>query len=263
MTSRIREHWREYLSEALLLGLFMASACVFGVLLEHPASPVPASIASAWQRRLLMGFAMGATAITLIRSRLGQRSGAHMNPGVTLTFLRLGKIGKLDAGAYVVAQFAGAIASVACVSALLKQLSHPAVNYVATVPGPSGEWAAFAAEILISFGMMSAVLYSSNHRRLHGLTPYIAGALVAVYITIEAPVSGMSMNPARTLGSAVSAHLWHTLWIYFIAPPLGMLLAGELYASRRGLHRVFCAKLHHHNAHPCIFRCRFDELAGG
>ena len=53
------------------------------------------------------------------------------------------------------------------------------------------------------------------------------------------------------------------LWLYFIAPPLGMLLAAELYLRQAGLHRVFCAKLHHHNDKRCIFRCRFDELEVG
>jgi len=84
--------------------------------------------------------------------------------------------------------------------------------------------------------------------------------LVAVYITFEAPISGMSMNPARTFGSAYWAHAWTALWIYFTAPPLGMLLAAELYLRIRGAHRVFCAKLHHHNSARCIFRCNFSAL---
>ena len=63
----------------------------------------------------------------------------------------------------------------------------------------------------------------------------------------------MSMNPARTLGSALPAQLWAGLWIYFTAPPLGMLLAAELYLRLKGAHGIFCAKLHHQNTKRCIF----------
>jgi aquaporin Z len=89
-------------------------------------------------------------------------------------------------------------------------------------------------------------------------TPLFAGALVATYITLEAPLSGMSMNPARTFGSALAAQLWTSLWIYFTAPPLGMLAAAEAYRWQQGAHAVRCAKLHHHNDKRCIFRCDYQ-----
>ena len=88
----LRKHWREYAIEALLLGTFMISACGFTILLGHPASPVSPLIPDPFVRRALTGIAMGATAMTLVYSPLGRRSGAHMNPSMTLTFLRLGKI---------------------------------------------------------------------------------------------------------------------------------------------------------------------------
>jgi aquaporin Z len=100
---------------------------------------------------------------------------------------------------------------------------------------------------------MLTVLMVSNTRRLARYTGLFAGLLVATYISIEAPLSGMSMNPARTLGSALFAGDWTALWIYFIAPPTGMLLAAELYLRQRGPRAVFCAKLHHQNDRPCIF----------
>jgi len=93
-------------------------------------------------------------------------------------------------------------------------------------------------------------------RLFHGHT--LVGALVAVYISIEAPLSGMSMNPARTFGSAFGAHLWTSLWIYFTAPPLGMLLAAESYKRIKGSRPVACAKLHHYNNKRCIFQCNFQ-----
>jgi aquaporin Z len=77
--------------------------------------------------------------------------------------------------------------------------------------------------------------------------------MVATYIAIEAPVSGMSMNPARTLGSAMAAMEWRAPWIYFVAPPLGMFGAAELYLYFFGEGGVFCAKLDHANKVPCIF----------
>ena len=67
----------------------------------------------------------------------------------------------------------------------------------------------------------------------------------------------MSMNPARTFGSALSARVWTALWIYFLAPPLGMLLAAELYVRGHGARRVLCAKLHYHNTRRCIFHCGY------
>src|SRR3974377_1452522 len=86
------QHWPEYMIEALCIGTFMLSACAFSALLEHPASPVRARVMNTDVRRFLAGLAMGTTAILLIYSPLGQRSGAHMNPATTLTFYRLGKI---------------------------------------------------------------------------------------------------------------------------------------------------------------------------
>ncbi len=104
------------------------------------------------------------------------------------------------------------------------------------------------------------MLRASNHARLARWTGVLAGLLVAVYIGVESPVSGMSMNPARTLGSALLARVWTALWVYFTAPLAGMLLAAKVFA-RAGA-RAACAKLHHHNRKRCIFNCNFREVEG-
>jgi aquaporin Z len=251
MTPKLRV---EYLMEAALLGLFMISACTFVVLLEYPASPVRAAIHSADLRRFLIGLAMGTTAVLLIYSPWGMQSGAHFNPATTLTFYRLGKVRTGDALAYIAAQFAGAALGVGAARAMLgPRLADPAAHFAATVPGPAGVPAAFLAEVAISFLLMSVILRVSNHPRFARYTGVCAGSMVALFITLEAPVSGMSMNPARTLGSALFAADWTALWIYFVAPPLGMLVAAELYLRQRGRNAVFCAKLHHQNTKRCIF----------
>ena len=259
MLMALREHWPEYLMEAAEIGLFMISACVFAIILWHPASPLAAALPHATGQRLLMGIAMGLTAVGIIYSPWGQQSGGHLNPAVTLTFLRLGKVNPWDALFYVGAQFLGGIAGVLVATTFLREaLAHPAINYVTTRPGEAGPLVAFAAEFGISFILMSVVLRVSNAARLARYTPLFAGALVATYITLEAPLSGMSMNPARTFGSALAAQLWTSLWIYFTAPPLGMLAAAEVYRWQKGAHAVRCAKLHHHNDKRCIFRCGYQ-----
>ena len=250
----LRAHWQEYLMEAGLLGAFMVSACVFGALYEFPDSPVREAIASSLLRRILMGASMGLTAIAIIYSPWGKQSGAHINPSVTFTFLRLGKIKLWDAIFYMAAQFFGAALGVALVGRFLgEKLADPTVRYVVTLPGKDGPLVALLAEFAIAFGLMSAVLYFSNHHRLDRYTGLVAGLLVATYITLEAPFSGMSMNPARTFGSGFSAELWTGLWIYVTAPPLGMLVAAEVYLWRKGRKSVKCCKLHHNNDKRCIF----------
>ena len=259
MTDALQKHWPEYLMEAAELGLFMFSACAFTVLLYHPSSPVAQTIHDGVLRRLLMGIAMGSTAIAIIFSPIGKRSGAHFNPAVTWTFFRLGKIGAWDAAFYTLFQFAGGMAGIILASITLgNSVAHQSVKYATTVPGAHGPIVAFVAELLISFILMSVVLRVSNTKRFARWTGIFAGALVATYITIESPMSGMSMNPARTFSSAVSAHIWMSLWIYFIAPPLGMLLAAEVYQRLNAGRAIVCAKLHHHNNQRCIFRCNFE-----
>jgi aquaporin Z len=207
---------------------------------------------------------MGLTAIGLIYSPLGKRSGAHMNPSFTLTFARLGKVAPWDAFFYMATQFTGGVAGVAVSWLLLRQvLAHPNVNFAVTLPGPGGPAIAFLGEVVISFLLMTMVLITANHPRLSHYTGIFAGLLVATYISVEAPLSGMSMNPARTLGSALPAAMFDSLWLYFLAPPLGMLLAAETYVRWKGARAVLCAKYHHHNAERCIFRCRFGEMSGG
>jgi aquaporin Z len=256
MIDALKHHWPEYFIEAWCLGTFMISACVFGVVLFNPNSPL--SNWSLMLRNMLMGTAMGTTAVAIIRSPLGRRSGAHFNPAVTLTFLRLAKINSRDAMWYIAFQFAGGVAGVLIAYLFLgRLLADSGVNFVATVPGSYGQGVAFIAEIVISFLMMTMILFTSNSNRFARFTPVFAGCLVALYITFESPVSGMSMNPARTFASAAVAGRWMSLWIYFLAPPIAMLAAAEFFVRTRGLHRVLCAKLDHYGASRCIFNCEF------
>lgn len=248
--------------EAAGLGLFMLSAAVFGTLLEYPGSPVHQAIPAPWLRRVLMGLLMGSTAIAIIYSPWGKQSGAHINPSVTLTFFRLGKVEPWDAFFYVLSQFTGGVIGLFLVAVVIgAPLAHPSVNYVATLPGEPGPVPAFIAEVFISFLLMFVILRVSNAPALNRYTGLFAGTLVAAYIALEAPLSGMSMNPARTFASALPGRLWMWLWIYFTAPPLGMLLAAEVYLRLNGARKVLCAKLRHDNDKRCIFRCRYMEAA--
>ena len=244
----IARHWPEYVMEAVGLGCFMLSACVFAIVLMHPASLVVQWLPDANVRRVLMGLAMGMTAIALIYSPWGRRSGAHLNPAVTLTFNSLGRVSSLDAAFYAFAQLAGGVLAVGLMSFIAPgALRDAAINFVVTVPGPAGPLAAVVTEFGMSFALMTIVLWVSNSKWTRW-TGMCAGATVALFISTLAPFSGMSMNPARTL-----ARIWTGIWIYLSAPPLGMLAAAAIYRQLRGLDGVGCPKLDRLNHHRCIF----------
>jgi len=247
-------HWPEYLMEAAEVGVYMFLTCAFATLLQHPASPVRQLVPNVIARRALMGLAMGATTVAIVMSPWGKQSGGHFNPAITFTFYRLGKVEFWDLWFYVVAQFAGAIGGV-CIARYVQKgaLGDDAVRYAVTAPGVFGRGIAFVAELTISFILMITILVVTNRARLERYTPYFAGVLIAIYIAFETPLSGMSTNPARTLGPALHAGYWPALWIYFAGPTLGMLMAGEVFLGTRGGVAPYCGKLHHSNNKRCIF----------
>jgi aquaporin Z len=205
-----------------------------------------------------MGIAMGITAVLIIHSPMGKRSGAHFNPAITLTYFRLGKIGLWDAVFYVLFQFVGGVLGVAVAATIFgSSLSAPAVDYLVTVPGRYGTAAAFFAELFMATVLMAVVLLLSNRVHLASYVSYSVGVLIALYAFFFAPVSGFSINPARTTGSAFFAGIWTAGWLYFVAPLLGMFSAAEVYVRINGSGRVLCGKLHPDPAVPCPFHCDF------
>ena len=254
----LRTHWALYLIEAGGLGVFMVSAGLACTLLESPASPIHAALPDPLLRRFLMGLVMGGTAVALIYSRWGGRSGAHFNPALTLTFAVLGKIARADAALYIVSQFVGGLCGVLLTAWWIGPAFTAApVLFVVTVPGRDGVAVAFAMELLISAVLMAVTLYASNRPRLMRYTGLLCGLLIVLFVTFEAPYSGMSMNPARTVASAVPSGVWSGAWLYFLAPPCGMLSAALVWQWLHQRRAVACAKLNHDTDTPCHFVCRF------
>jgi aquaporin Z len=257
----LRHHWPEYLMEALGLGMFMISAGVVVVVMESTAFPMHDLIADADLRRAIIGIAMGITAIGIIYSPWGKQSGAHLNPSVTLSFFWLGKVATWDALFYIAAQFIGGMLGVLLMWNIFgDSFAQPPVNFVATVPGAGGYWLAFAAEMFISLALMLTVLFFMNLRGFEHMTGLAAGFLVALFITLESPLSGMSMNPARSFASAFPGGNWTYLWIYFSAPLIGMFTAVGIFRHFNLATVRMCAKLDHADDRRCI-HCGYEPLS--
>ena len=204
----LRFHWPEYLMEAGEAGLYLFSVCAVATLLWHPASPMQRYLSSDAARHLFMGLAMGATIIAIVVSPWGKQSGAHFNPAVTIAFYRLGKVAAWDAVFYCAAQFLGALAGVTLASLVLQHApAHKAVRYAATLPGIYGEGIAFVAELTISFLLMIAILFASNHKVLAPYTRYFAAILIAAYIALESPLQ-VCRQAIDDLGAPTFPLLW-------------------------------------------------------
>jgi aquaporin Z len=231
MQVAIKINLKSYLIEAWALGMFMISASSFVILFEHPAFHINTSIPSPMVRRMCIGAAMGITAILLIYSKWGKQSGTHMNPAVTLANYRLKRISLNDAAGYILFQLIGASAAMLLLKYFFQDyLSHPLVNYIVTKPGKPGIAVAAIAEFIMSFSMFLMVMIISNSRFMK-YTGYFAGLLVFIFISFEAPLSGMSINPARSFGSAIAAGRWGSFWLYIISPIAGMQFAAFLFRN--------------------------------
>ncbi len=256
LSASFRKNWRHYLQETLGLGIFMISACFFGAMLFSPQSPWFHVAGNALNRNMIMGGAMGLTALFIFYSPWTAPSGAQINPAVTLTFLRLNKMCRYDAFFYILFQIAGGLLAVYLMRWLMGSLLiAPPVNSVATVPGKTGGGAAMLVEFLIAFITMGMVLFTADHQKLKKYTRLISGCLVAAWVILAGPVSGFGMNPARSLASAVPAGLWTDFWIYLFIPVAGMFSAAACF--RRAQRQK--ASAHHREPHPAPVRKKFLE----
>jgi aquaporin Z len=225
---------KKYIDEALGLGLFMISACFVDALIEYPGLPFKHIIAFPLVRRFIVGLAMGLTALFIFTSKFGKQSGAYINPAVTIIRYRLGDIKSFDALFYIVFQLIGGSLGVYVVTLFFPVwMKDPSINYVITIPGKAGILIAFILEFLISFLLICVVLFMSIKKQWDNYTPYAVSFLITLFITFEAPYSGMSMNPARTFASAIIAGQWKSFWLYCTAPLLGMLAGEYLYRKEK------------------------------
>ena len=243
----ISPYLAEFLGTAILLVVGLSAVSVdFGA-----GSPVAAAIPSAVLRRLITGTVFAGGGAVVVYSVLGRISGGHLNPAVTLAFLRLGKIKSHLAVGYVFAQVAGAFAGALAVRLMWGALAG-SVDDGATVPGPQGPLVALIAEALMTFALVSLVLQFMRSPSLAPYTPLAVSVLVAALVTLEAPISGTSLNPARTLGPALVAGVFTDIWVYVVGPLAGAL-AAVVAADRVDAAFVPCAKLFHTDEFACHF----------
>ncbi|MEN9526567.1 MAG: hypothetical protein RLY56_518 [Pseudomonadota bacterium] len=258
-------NWSEYLSEFFGTAIMMAIGIGAVVFMWSSGSVMSELIPSEPWRRLATGilFAGGGTAVVL--SPLGQRSGGHLNPAMTFAFWLRGKISHTDAVMYALAQILGAVLGVLVVGAVASEaaatvnlgMTTPGVGYSATV--------ALAAELIITFSLIFLVFWAVDRRSIARYTPYLAGVLIALLVMIEAPISGTSLNPARSLAPAALMGVFDHLWLYFVGPMAGAVLAVAVYRGVGGEKTATgCAKLQHNDQYPCLFEgCGYRRVAAG
>lgn len=156
---------------------------------------------------------------------LGHISGAHINPAVTLAFWSVNRFRTADVLPYLAAQCTGAVAA----SLVLRAVVGPVGDMGATVPAiPVG--AAFVVEWLLSFGLMFVIMAVATDRRVaEGFAGIAVGLTVGFEAMMGGPLTGASMNPARSLGPAVAGGIWNAHWLYWVAPITAMFAAARVY----------------------------------
>jgi aquaporin Z len=240
-------HWRIWGAEAAGTALFVLGALSAVALVLGTGSPF-GGLSSSW-RNLIAG-ALVATVVSAIAvSPIGRLSGAHLNPAVTLAFRALGMVGRHDVAGYVAAQLGGALAGAALFRAAWGPVAasvgdgvtHPTVSLVAALALEAGMTAALVATIAAFV----------SHERLARWTPLIIWPLLAVMIWLAGPLTGTSLNPARSAGPAAASGDLADLWLYVVAPTVGAVAVGLGWGRAPRLRQPMTAKLLHDQRYRC------------
>jgi aquaporin Z len=255
MTERPRDRsipWALFLSELIGTALLVLVGLSLVILMFGSGTPMARLVPSEGLRRLVTGFLFGTTGACIALSPVGKVSGAHINPAVTLGFRLMGKLDLPTTLGYVAAQLIGAV--VGSLPLLLWGAMGRSVAFGATLPGPGTPLStALLGEAVTTFAMVGLLAVFLGFRAIRRFTPAIFPPLYAIMVWAEAPLSGTSTNPARSLGPSVISGQWQAWWIYWIGPIVGMLLA--VLACSFLAKRIEVAKLYHfERAHDRLFR---------
>ncbi len=225
-----RNAWPLWLSEFIGTALLVGAGCSVVILDFGTASPVAALLPDPGLRRALTGLLFGTIGALIAISPVGVVSGAHLNPVVTFLFRIEGRMKGSVAAGYVLAQLAGGAVGASLL--LLWGARGASVEYAATLPGDGGLWAALLGEAAATGCLVAGLLLFVGHSRLRRFTPALFPPLYALLVWLEAPLSGTSTNPARSLGPGLVAGDLRGAWIYWLGPLVGAL---AVLALRRAL----------------------------
>ncbi len=214
-----------YFSEALgTLILVMVGLSVV-IINFGDGSPVVGLVPSEGIRRLITGFLFGSTGALIALSHIGKISGAHINPVVTFAFWLEGQVKTHLLIGYIFSQCLGAV--LGAIPLLLWGKMGSSILFGATVPAHTsgGIVVALIGEIITTAALILGLFIFLGHKRLRPFTPLLFPFLYALMVYVEAPLSGTSTNPARSLGPALVANAWDSWWIYWLGPLVGTFLA--------------------------------------
>jgi aquaporin Z len=251
-----RLHWPEYGSELLGTTFFVFIALSAVTFNFGSGSPLAVVLPNSSARRLITGLILAGSGPLVAISPLGKLGGAHINPAVSLAFWLQGKMHQHDLVGYIASQFLGATLG-AGLAVLTWRERATSVHNGVTAPGVGYPiWGVFLVEMGFSCLLVLAIFLFVSSRRLMHWTPLMTWILVALIYWQAAPISGSSLNPARSFGPALVSWFWRDQWLYYLASPIGAILAVIIFRSLSmvGINDVLTAKIFHAPRYRCIFK---------
>lgn len=236
-----------FLSEMIGTGLLLLLGLSSVIFMFAESSVFVALVPSLTLRRILNGFIFGSIGAAIALSPIGKISGAHINPIVTMGFWLMGKLTGRSAIGYCIAQFLGAL--LGSIPLILWGQMGRSINYAVTVPGAGySTTVVIVGEVATTFCLITYLCLFLAFQSLRKYTPFFIPFLFAIMVPLEAGISGISVNPARSFGPSVISGVWTGWWIYWVGPILGGLLAILICNSLA--RRIEFAKLYYFDSDP-------------
>lgn len=247
-------HWVEWACEyaGTAFQLFLGFTVVG--LMEAAGAPGRELIRNGGIRLILLGVTFGTLAAVVATSPIGRRSGAHLNPAVTLGFWGRRHTSLADLAGFAVAQTAGALTAAAGFAAAWPAWAHN-IHVARTAPATwLPAWGAAGVEAGLTCGLLLVIFAMLSSTAAARWTPVAVTGALSGLIWAGAPVTGASMNPARTIGPDIVGAGYPALWAYIVGPAAGALLAVVAFGFLGRERRTLTAKLFHDPKYPSVHR---------